>query len=122
MVYTTSWQPAGTFTCGGTSPIRYLSLRANPVSTANDMVLSVSDFAPELSTVYWTGSALNARVSQDPAVAEIDVRSFDFALEATGSKGILVYATTAGPTPPKQFSPPNPRDPPSNHSARASNK
>src|SRR2546428_6798449 len=107
MVYTTSWQPDSTFTCAGTNTIRYLSLKANPVSTANDRVVSVSDFAPELSTVYWTGSAWNARVSQDPAVDEIDVRSFDFAWEATGSKGLLVYATTAGQLASKKFTAPS---------------
>src|SRR6059036_3099207 len=107
MVYTTSWQPASTFTCGGTSTIRYLNLKANPVSTANDMVLSVSDLGSELSTVYWTGSAWNARVSQDPGLDEIDIRSFDFAWEATGSKGLLVYATTAGQLDSKKFTAPS---------------
>jgi len=107
MVYTTSWQPASTFTCGGTNTIRYLNLKANPVSTANDMVLSVSDLGSELSTVYWTGSAWNARVSQDPGVDEVDVRSFDFAWEATGSKGLLVYATTAGQLSSKRFTAPS---------------
>jgi KaiC/GvpD/RAD55 family RecA-like ATPase len=106
-VYTTSWQPNSTFTCGGTNTIRYLNLKANPVSTANDMVLSVSDLGQELSTVYWTGSAWNARVSQDPGVDEVDVRSFDFAWEATGSKGLLVYATTAGQLASKSFTAPS---------------
>src|SRR3989442_15013341 len=71
------------------------------------MVLSVSDLGAELSTVYWTGSAWNARVSQDPGVAEIDVRSFDFAWEATGSKGLLVYATTEGQLSSKSFTAPS---------------
>src|SRR2546422_10740119 len=110
MVYTTSWQPASTFTCGGTSTIRYLNLKANPVSTANDMVLSVSDLGAELSTVYWTGSAWNARLSPDPGVDEVDGRSFDFTWEATGSKGLPVYATTAGPIFPQRIYAPSTRD------------
>src|SRR5256712_13980108 len=105
MVYTTSWQPDSTFTCAGTNTIRYLNLKANPVSTANDMVLSVSDLGSELSTVYWTGSAWNARVSQDPGVDEVDVRSFDFAWEATRSQGLLGYAATGGPLFCQRFSP-----------------
>src|SRR5256885_16788831 len=93
MVYTTNWQPDGTFTCGGANRIRVMTLKANPVSTANDMVLSVSDLGAELSTVYWTGSAWNARVSQDPGPAEIEIPAFHFPREAAGAKGLLVYAT-----------------------------
>src|SRR3989449_532405 len=107
MVYTTNWQPASTFTCGGANRIRVMTLKANPVSTANDMVLSVSDLGAELSTVYWTGSAWNARVSQDPGLDGIDTRSVDFAWEATRSQGLLVYATTAGQLDSKKFTAPS---------------
>ncbi len=94
--FTSDWGAAATFTCGSTSPIRWLSLKPNPVSTADDMVLAVGDNGSDLSTVYWDGTAWSARVTQDTGMDFNSARSFDFAWEDTGSKGLLVWGTTSG--------------------------
>lgn len=95
--FTTSWsvQPTNV-TCGGTNPVRWLSLKANPDATANDMVLAVGDNRPGLSTVYWTGAGWDARVNQDSAIDFSNSRSFDFAWENSGGKGLLVYGSASG--------------------------
>jgi len=94
--FTSDWSVDTTITCGNTSPVRWLSLKANPVSTAHDMVLAVGDNGADLSTVYWDGTAWGALVSQDTAMDFSNSRSFDFAWEATGSKGVLVWGTRSG--------------------------
>ena len=94
--FTSDWSADTIFTCGGTSPVRWLSLKPNPVSTADDMVLAVGDNGADLSTVYWDGAAWSALVSQDPGIDFTNARSFDFAWEDTGSKGLLIWGTRSG--------------------------
>jgi len=60
------------------------------------MVISAGDNVNALYTVYWTGLAWNSVTLQDSGIDFSDARPFDFAWEATGSKGLLVYGTTSG--------------------------
>jgi hypothetical protein len=95
--YSSSWGSAATFACASAATIRYTRLKANPLATANDMVLAVvSDPSFNLNTCYWTGSAWATALTH-AATAQVNFRSFDFAWEATGSKGLLVFSNTAGP-------------------------
>jgi len=95
--YSSSWGGAVTFACASAATIRYTRLKANPLATANDMVLAVvSDPSFNLNTCYWTGSAWASALTH-AATAQVNFRSFDFAWEATGSKGLLVFSNTAGP-------------------------
>src|SRR2546428_821007 len=55
--FTTSWSATVTVGCADRDPVHWLALKANPLSTANDMVLVTGDDNPQLSTCYWTGSA-----------------------------------------------------------------
>jgi len=97
MEHTTGWSTASNQACGGSGNIlRWLSLKPNPSSTANDMVLAAGDDASDLGTCYWNGSAWDLRVTQDASIDSSSTRSFDFAWEASGNKGLLVYGTTAG--------------------------
>src|SRR5207249_3347965 len=98
--YTSSWSGATQFTCasgnGPTQRIFWMSLKANPLSTADDMLLGVVQENYNLNTCYWTGSAWANLNLHDSAYDAVQTRAFDFAWENTGSKGLLVWGTTAG--------------------------
>lgn len=95
--HTTNWSASSNQVCGSSgNQIRWLSLKPNPLSTANDMVLAAGDDGSELGTCYWTGSAWDARLSQDTSLDATATRAFDFAWESSGSKGLLAYGTTGG--------------------------
>ena len=102
--YTTSWSSAVTFSIGAISPMQRLSLNANPVS--NDMVIAVATDGDDMGTAYWTGSAWANGVNHEPD-PDTGGRSFDFAWEPTGSKGLLVWGDTAGQISRKTFTAPN---------------
>ena len=55
--YTASWSAAAAFQCASTGALLWLSLKSNPLGSANDMVLANGNDASDLSTCYWTGSA-----------------------------------------------------------------
>lgn len=95
--YTTDWSTASNQACGSSGNIlRWLSLKPNPSSSANDMVLASGDDGSELSTCYWTGSAWDARVSQDTSLDATSTRAFDFAWESSANCGLLAYGTSGG--------------------------
>jgi len=105
--YTTSWGSAVTFACASGATIRYTRLKANPLATANDMVLAVvDDPSYNLSTCYWTGSAWANQLTHG-VIAQVNFRSFDFAWEASGSKGLLVMSTAPNNLAYRTFTAPN---------------
>ena len=105
--FTTGWGAASNQPCGGSGNIlRWLSLKPNPFPTANDMVLAAGDDGSDLGTCYWDGSGWGARVSQDTSLDGTSTRAFDFAWEASGNDGLLVYGTTAGEITYRTFSAP----------------
>ncbi len=106
--YTTSWSGIGTVQCATTgNNARWLALSADPVSTADDMVLAVGDNGNDLSTCYWNGGTFTNFQTQDTAIDSASARAFDFAWESSGSKGLLVYGTTAGQITYRTFTAPN---------------
>ena len=104
--FTTSWSAAATATCAGIT-IRWMSLKPNPLASANDMILAVGDNNGDLHTCYWDGSAWAAMVTQDTTLDYSTQRAFDFAWENTGSKGLLVYGTTNGQITYRNFTAPS---------------
>ncbi len=106
--FTTSWSAAVTFTCSpSANDVRFLSLKPNPLATANDMVIAVADDVSDLNTCYWTGSAWANRNLHDDAIDSATTRPFDFAWEDSGNKGLLVYGTNAGQVTYRTFTAPN---------------
>ncbi len=106
--YTTTWSGTSTLRCAGVgNNIRWLSLKPNPVATANDMVLAAGENANGLYTCYWTGSAWANLNTHDTAIDAAGTRVFDFAWESSGSKGLLVWGTTAGVITYRTFAAPN---------------
>ncbi len=104
---TTSWGSAVTFACASGATIRYTRLKANPLATANDMVLAVvDDPSYNLSTCYWSGSAWANQLTHG-VIAQVNFRSFDFAWEASGSKGLLVMSTAPNNLAYRTFTAPN---------------
>src|SRR5213593_4798058 len=91
--FTTSWSAASTVGCADRDPVHWLSLKANPLSTANDMVLVTGDDNPQLSTCYWTGSVW-ANAHLQIGGSSTSTRNFDFAWKDIGSKGLLVYGSS----------------------------
>ncbi|HYY47149.1 MAG TPA: zinc ribbon domain-containing protein, partial [Thermoplasmata archaeon] len=109
--FTTSWSSASTFTCSAAGKsIEFMSLKPNPASTANDMILAAEDVGSGFSSVntcYWDGSGWSNLVTHDSATDSWISRAMDFAWEATGSKGLLVWGTTSGQITYRTFSAPN---------------
>ncbi|TLZ59792.1 MAG: hypothetical protein E6K13_09345 [Methanobacteriota archaeon] len=91
--FTTSWSSSASSGCADRDPVHWLSLKANPLSTADDMVLITGDDNPQLSSCYWTGSAW-ANAHLQIGGSSTSTRNFDFAWEDTGSKGLLVYGSS----------------------------
>jgi len=95
--FTNAWGSAVTFQCiSSGATMQYTRLKANPLPTADDMIVAVVDSSYALNTCYWTGSSWANRNTQDIPIDQYLYRAFDFAWEATGSKGLLVWSTTAG--------------------------
>src|SRR3989475_533835 len=96
--YSTSWSGTSQFTCasggGMTKHTFWLSLKANPLATANDVVLGLVQENYDLNTCYWTGSAWANWVQHDTDYDAVQTRAFDFAWENSGSKGLLVWGTS----------------------------
>src|SRR2546426_2276175 len=95
--HSTSWSGTSQFACAsgkGQDKTFWLSLRANPLATANDMVLGLVQDNYDLNTCYWTGSAWANFVQHDNDYDAVQTRAFDFAWESTGSKGLLVWGTS----------------------------
>jgi len=91
--YTTSWGSASSYTClSGANTATYMALVPNPVSASNDMIVAISDSASDLSTCYWSGSAWSNYNNHEGALCSGEDRCADFAWEASGSKGLLVWA------------------------------
>lgn len=106
--YTTSWSAAATFQCAAVGDnIRWLSLRANPLPTADDMVIAAGDNANSVHTCYWTGSAWANLNTHDTGIDATGTRAFDFAWESAGSVGLLVWGTTAAQITYRTFAAPN---------------
>ncbi len=95
--FTTSWGAASTpFTCADTAEVRWLSLKPNPLSTANDMMLVNVDSKPDLNQCYWDGSAWAFWNSGIGTVDTQASQTCDFAWESSGSKGLVVCADLPG--------------------------
>src|SRR5205807_2540647 len=95
--FTTSWSSSSTYPCGTSGKSDYwLSLKPNPVSTTDEMILLIGQTSSPVSTCYWSGSGWSNFVTHDAASDSWTTRSEDFAWESTGSRGLLVWGTTAG--------------------------
>jgi len=106
--FTAGWGSTITFTCiSAGATYRHTRLKANPLATADDMVLAVVDGSSALNTCYWTGSAWANRNTQDTSLDHFGARVVDFAWESTGSKGLLVYGTSSGQITYRTFTAPN---------------
>jgi len=101
--YTTSWSSAVTFTFVENN-LQRLSLKPNPVG--DDMIIAMGEDNDQFETNYWTGSAWANNVVHDGDPLGTG-RAFDFAWEATGSNGLLVWSDTAGQISYKTFTAPN---------------
>jgi len=78
---------------GNTEP-EWFTLKANPI---NDELFAVCvDKGGDLNTAYWSGTAWTLHTERDADVDADAQRCADFAWEPTGSKGLLVWGTTAG--------------------------
>jgi len=97
-----SWQWSGsawdatatTFDLSGNTEPEWFTLKANPI---NDELFAVCvDKGGDLNTAYWSGTAWTLHIEHDGNVDADAQRSADFAWEPTGSKGLLVWGTTAG--------------------------
>jgi len=76
--------------------------------TASDgLVYLVIDGSSHLNTAYWSGAAWTVHAEHDSAVDTNARRCADFSWEPSGSKGLLVWGTTAGQITYKTFTAPN---------------
>jgi len=105
--FTTNWSTAVPSPCVNTAAGLWLSLKSNPVPTANDMVLAASDSGSDLSTCYWNGTAWANRTLHDTSLDFNTARSFDFAWGDSDSAGLLVYGTSVGQVTFRSFTAPN---------------
>jgi hypothetical protein len=89
---------------GGTP--NWCTLKSDPAS--NQLMLVSVDGNSDLNTVYYAGSGdWTVQAEHDPSVDTHAQRCADFAWEPTGSKGLLVWGTTAGEISYKTFTAPD---------------
>jgi hypothetical protein len=105
---TMSWArwSGSTWTSGTTGNIlgsgvyfRWCTLKANPVATSSELMATWVTSNSALWTLRWDGVsawAANPTSAHDTAVDTNTRRCADFEWEPTGSKGLLVWGTTAG--------------------------
>jgi len=85
----------------------WLTLKSNPASTSNSLFLTSVTKSSELVTAYWSGSAWTTHSKHSSALDTSSARCADFDWEPTGSKGLLVWGTTAGQIAYKNFTAPS---------------
>jgi len=88
--FTTGWGAASSFQCSQTG-VASLSLKSNPLSTSNDMVLATGDVITDVNTCYWSGSGWTDWIIHTFTGNSATTRAYDFAWEDSGSKGLLVW-------------------------------
>ena len=93
--FTTGWGATSSFQCSQTG-VASLSLKSNPLPTANDMVVATGDYITDVNTCYWTGSAWANWIIHTFTGDSATTRAYDFAWEDSGSKGLLVWGEVGG--------------------------
>jgi hypothetical protein len=79
----------------GNQLVMIMTAKADPAS--DKILVATVDSSIRLYTQYWSGSSWAASsIQQDNFIDTSSTRCLDFAWEPTGSKGLLVYGTTAG--------------------------
>jgi len=110
-----SWQWSGsawdasatTFDLSGSSQVNWFTLKADPASGSDRLFCVSVDQASDLNSAEWSGTTWTLHTEHDTNVDSATQRPADFAWESTGSKGLLVWGTTAGQIAYKTFTAPN---------------
>ncbi|AFU57825.1 putative cell wall-anchored protein [Candidatus Nitrososphaera gargensis Ga9.2] len=76
--------------------VRFVTLKADPVSTSNKIMICQVDDLSDLTCAQIDGGVLGAWTKHDDNVDNTSRRVFDFAWNPTGSAGVLVWGTTSG--------------------------
>ncbi len=81
--------------------VRFVTLKADPVSTSNKIMICQVDDLSDLTCAQIDGGVLGAWTKHDDNGVDNNVdntsrRVFDFAWNPTGSAGVLVWGTTSG--------------------------
>lgn len=94
--FTGAWSTPTTtsFIATGAVLARYLILKSNPAS--DNIMLTVIDTRPALTTMPWNGTAWGSYLAHDTAIDYSTTRCADFAWNPTGQSGLLIWGTTAG--------------------------
>src|SRR5437667_11953152 len=95
--FTTSWSSSSTYPCGTSGKSDYwLSLKPNPVSTTDEMILLIGQTSSHVRTCYWSGSGWSNFVTHDATSDSWTTRVEDFVWESTVSTGSRVRGAMVG--------------------------
>lgn len=92
----TSWESTEATVIDIGERTRWLSLKADPSDSSNRLMLVSVDRILDLNTADWNGTVWTAHTEHDADVDDYNARVADFEWEPSGSKGLLVWGTTAG--------------------------
>jgi len=101
--FTTSWQTSALFGTWAVGNIRWVTIKANPVSTSNEIFVAASGGLSDLDSAYWSGSAWTNHSEHDSDIDSSTTRVFDYSWNGLNSSGILIWGTTSGSLSYKRF-------------------
>jgi len=90
----TAWSATGTMASVGTGYPVAIQIAANPLSTSNELLVSIQDSAKLLSVCNWTGTAWGTMTTADSALANPYEGRSAVAYQKDGAKALLAYHTT----------------------------
>ncbi|MGH9877760.1 MAG: hypothetical protein ACRD5H_08985, partial [Nitrososphaerales archaeon] len=94
--YTTSWGTSATFATWAVGTINWVTLKANPVSSSDEIFVAAVGSLSDLDSAYWSGSVWTDHTEHDAAVDSNAARVVDFSWNGDSSAGVLVWGTVAG--------------------------
>jgi len=105
--FTTSWGTSATFGTWAVGNINWVTLKANPVSTSNEIFVAAVGDASDMDSAYWSGTAWTDHAEHDAAVDGHVGRVVDFSWNGDSSGGVMVWGTASGSLSFKRFTAPN---------------
>jgi hypothetical protein len=98
------WGVSATFGTIAIGQVDFVTVKSDPVATSNAIFVAEVGESNDIDSQYWSGSAWTDHSEHDNGVNGHVSRVLDFAWDNTGSRGVLIWATTSGQLDFKRFS------------------
>jgi hypothetical protein len=94
--WTGSWASAQTTTPSASSNVRYITMKADPVSTSNKIMICIegAGATQTIACAQENNNSMGSWTTHTTAPANTNRRNVDFCWDSSGSTGLMVYSNT----------------------------